>query len=90
MPQAIELTGPETVVLRNVDFVAVLAKIEIALRENNITTDPVNGYGEHVRIDVDTLEEWMEPWIETIYAKVGWTNISFKFIGRIMFMITPP
>ena len=56
--------------------------------ENSITTDPCNGWGEHIRVDVD-YSEWMEPWIEKIYGRAGWDNIVFKFIGRIMFMIAP-
>lgn len=86
----ITLTQPEAVVFRNLDFIAILAKIEVALRDNQIVTDPANGYGEHIRVDADTVEEWMKPWIEKIYGKAGWNHISFKFIDRIMFMIPSP
>lgn len=84
----VELTTPEEVVMRNEEFAVVRAAIDLALKENSITTDPCNGWGEHIRVDVD-YSEWMEAWIEKIYARAGWDAISFKFIGRIMFMIRP-
>ena len=84
----VELTTPEEVVMRDEAFAKVRTAIDLALKENSITTDPCNGWGEHIRVDVDS-EEWMEAWIEKIYGRAGWTAISFKFFGRIMFLIVP-
>lgn len=84
----VELTTPEEVVMRDEAFAAVRIAIDLALKENSITTDACNGWGEHIRVDV-YCSDWMRPWIEKIYGRAGWDNISFKFMDRIMFMIRP-
>jgi hypothetical protein len=84
----VEISTPEEVVMRDAEFAVVRAAIDLALNEGSITTDPVNGWGEHIRVDV-YCADWMRPWIEKIYAKAGWDTIVFKFIDRVMFMIAP-
>lgn len=82
----LELTAPEEVIVQNDDFKQVILKIEQSLKRGYIETDPCNGWGEHIRVYVD-VEEWMRPWIEKIYGRLGWDNIVYKFSGRVMFMI---
>lgn len=82
----IELTTPEEVLMNNSDFKLVILHIEHALKQGYITTDPCNGWGEHIRVDIN-IPEWMQPWIDKIYARAGWDTIVYKFFDRAMFMI---
>lgn len=81
----VTLTSPQEVMFANDDFKEVVVKIEHYLKEGRISTDPCNGWGEHVRVPL-SIPDWMRPTIASIYEPMGWTLV-FKFANRVMFML---
>lgn len=65
-------TGAHSYMASNEDVIAVVEAIEKQLKAGKPQPDPGDGWGYRIVVNV-TIPEWMLSYIETQYAKNGWT-----------------